>query len=66
MQDNYNDWVHLMWVNNCNERDDWRMKRLSKEEYIQNNKAFLENEFCLYVYGEQKKKGTYYDWIPTS
>ena len=62
MQDSYNDWVHLMWVNNCNERDDWSMKRLSKEEYIQSNKDFLENEFCLYVYGEQKKKGKYYDW----
>ena len=62
MQDNYNDWVHLMWVDNCNERDDWSMKRLSKEEYIQNNRDFLENEFCLHVYGEQKKKGKYYDW----
>ena len=48
------------------ERDDWGMQRLSKEEYIQKNKDFLENEFCLYVYGERKKEGTYYDWLDAS
>jgi len=62
MLDEYNSWTHLMWVDNCNERDDWGMQRLSKEEYIQKNKDFLENEFCLHVYGEQKVEGKYYDW----
>ena len=62
MLDKYNGWVHLMWVDNCNERDEWGMQRLSKEEYLQKNKDFLENEFCLHVYGEHKKEGKYYDW----
>ena len=62
MLDEYNSWTHLMWVDNCNERDDWGMQRLSKEEYIQKNKDFLENEFCLHVYGERKVEGKYYDW----
>jgi len=62
MLDEYNRWTHLMWVDNCNERDDWGMQRLSKKEYLQKNKDFLENEFCLYVYGEQKVEGKYYDW----
>jgi len=66
MLDEYNSWTHLMWVDNCNERDDWSMQRLSKEEYLQKNKDFLENEFCLYVYGERKKEGTYYDWLDAS
>jgi hypothetical protein len=63
MLDKYKDWVHLMWVDNCNERDSWAMNRVSKEEYMETNKEFLENEFCLYAYGEKKVKGKYYDWL---
>ena len=66
MLDKFNSWCHLMWVDNCNERDTWNMERLSKEEYLQNNKDFLENEFCLYIYGEKKVEGKYYDWIAAS
>jgi hypothetical protein len=47
MLDEYNSWTHLMWVDNCNERDDWGMQRLSKEEYIQKNKDFLDKTHSL-------------------
>jgi len=66
MLDKFNSWVHLMWMDNCNERDGWNMEHLSKEEYLESNRDFLENEFCLYVYGERKIEGKYYDWLHAS
>lgn len=48
MLEQYNDFVHRMWIENCRERDDWSQPVLTKEEYIVKNGTFLEDTFFMH------------------
>lgn len=38
--------VHNMWVENCNERDNYGEPRLDKEQYLLENREYLRSLFA--------------------
>lgn len=58
----YKSFVHHMWIENCNERNDWSQPVLTKEEYERRNGTFLEDQFYMKEVGSKvwdSKKHTY-------
>ena len=48
---NYNLFVHQMWIKNCIEREYWGQPTLTKEEYTIQNSTFLEDSYWLQEVG---------------
>jgi len=42
----YDMFVHNMWVENCNERDNYGDPRLDKEQYLLENREYLRSLFA--------------------
>ena len=45
LTEQYNDFVRMMWVENCAERDSFNERKLSHTEYKLNYQAYLEDNF---------------------
>ena len=45
LTEQYNNFVRMMWVENCEERDSFNERKLSHTEYKLNYQAFLEDNF---------------------
>lgn len=63
MLEKYNEYVHNMWVENCSERDSYGESILNKVQYQELNKDFLQDSFCLHMYGQNFNKDKYYEWV---
>lgn len=53
MLQKYKSFVHQMWIENCNERNDWSQPVLTKLEYERINGAFLEDQFYMKEVGNK-------------
>jgi hypothetical protein len=45
LTEQYDDFVRSMWVENCVERESYNEKNLSQQEYVEQNEAYLEDNF---------------------
>ena len=45
LTEQYNNFVRMMWVENCEERDSFNERKLSHAEYKLHYQAFLEDNF---------------------
>ena len=59
LTEQYNDFVRMMWVENCAERDSFNERKLSHTEYKLNYQSFLEDTFYStvadnWVWSEEK------------
>ncbi len=45
LTEQYNNFVRMMWVENCAERDSFNERKLSHTEYKLNYQAYLEDNF---------------------
>jgi hypothetical protein len=53
VMERYSCFVHRMWIENCDERQEWALKRYTKEEYTSANGQFLEDSFWLNEYKDK-------------
>lgn len=58
--ESYNSFIHLMWIKNCDERQEWSQPKLTKEEYIKANGTFLEDSFWMAHMGSKHWDGKRY------
>ena len=56
MSEEYEMYVHRMWINNCVERDNYSQDVYSKQEYIQRNAQFLKDNFDITEMGNDEKE----------
>ena len=56
MSEEYEMYVHRMWINNCVERDSYSQDVYSKQEYIQRNAQFLKDNFDITEMGNDEKE----------
>ena len=56
MSEEYEMYVHRMWINNCVERDSYSQDVYSKQEYIQRNAQFLKDNFDITEMGNDGKE----------
>ena len=45
MSEEYEYFLHNMWIKNCYERDSWGEPVLPKDQYIANNSKWLQDAF---------------------
>ena len=60
MSEEYEAYVHKMWINNCVERDSYSQDVYSKQEYIQRNAQFLKDNFYITEMGNKVWNGKEY------
>jgi len=58
--ESYNSFIHLMWIKNCDERQEWSQPKLTKEEYTRANGTFLEDSFWMAHMGNKHWDGKRY------
>jgi hypothetical protein len=56
MLEKYKRFVHQMWIDNCNERNDWSQPVLTKLEYEKRNATFLEDQFYMQEAGDDQTR----------
>lgn len=42
---NFRIWLHELWMQNCDEHDDYRQPRFTQAEYFQQYKYWLKREY---------------------
>ena len=57
MLEKYKSFVHHMWINNCDERQQWSQPVLTKDEYERQNGTFLEDSFWMQETGAKVWNG---------
>ena len=60
MNEEYERYVHNMWINNCVERDSYSEDVYSKQEYVQRNGQFLKDNFYITEMGSKVWNGKEY------
>ena len=58
--ESYNSFIHLMWIKNCDERQEWSQPVLSRDEYERQNGTFLEDSFWMKEMGDKVWNGKEY------
>ncbi len=60
MTEEYDLYVHQMWIKNCVERDNWAQDIYSKQEYIERNAQFLKDNYYISEMGDKVWNGEEY------